>query len=644
MATDGRDDSEQIRRQRIRLAGEPCRRLGPLTIEPALRRVAHDDGREEFVEPRVMQVLLALLRADGATLSRDALVFACWDGRIVGDDAINRVLSRLRRIAEGIGENSFRIETLTRVGYRLMRDGQEAPKNGLHRRRRFAPLPVSLAAALVVGLVGGSVLAWDRWIRKPEIPSVALVNQAHGQEAAALAASVASDLSRLAAARASDLAVVQSPAMADYVIAVGGERRGDRLHAQLTLSGRASGEMLWSIGFDRDTSDAADLHQQVAVKLGDVLFCTLHGAPALDSATLRLFLSFCDHRHDMPSIADIDLLRQVAARAPGFARARGMLAAREADLGALDESMNHIDTPERRTYRTAAQADLNAARALDSTLAEIYYAQARIDIDPRHWAERLAVLERGIASDPAAILYQAEVEDLVRVGRMQDAVEAARNAVALDPLSPWNREALISSLAYSGRTEEARGELEAAERLWPGSAMMTDVRYRFDLRYGDAANALRLLEGHGSPTIELSSSPPTEKAFLLARIDPSAGKIGAALEAARPHRPGAYPLLSFYLQALATFGRIDEDFAAMDASQSDPFWREGTWVLFRSHMRPLWRDPRFMAFAARLGLINYWARSGRWPDFCADPDLRYDCRAEAQRLLRHSQPAPARMG
>jgi DNA-binding winged helix-turn-helix (wHTH) protein/Flp pilus assembly protein TadD/TolB-like protein len=643
MATDGRDDQEGFRRQRISLAGEASRRLGPLTIEPALRRVAHDDGREEFVEPRVMQVLLALLRADGSTLSRDELVFACWDGRIVGDDAINRVLSRLRRIAEGIGEGSFRIETLTRVGYRLMREGQEATKAG-RRRRRLSAIPMTAAAALLLVLLAGSLLAWGRWNRTPAIPSIALVNEAHGHEAAALAMSVASDLSRLAAARASDLAVVQSPAAADYVIAVGGERRGEHLHAQLTLSGRASGEMLWSIDFDRAASDAADLHQQVAVKVGDVLFCTLHGASGLDSTTLRLFLSFCDHRHDLPSVADVDLLRQVVARAPRFARARAMLAAREADLGATDESMNHVDTPERSAFRAAALADLNAARLLDPALEEIYYAEARIDIDPRHWAERLAVLERGIVHCPAALLYQAEVEDLMRVGRMRDAVEAARNAVSLDPLSPWNRDALISALAYSGRTEEARGELGAAERLWPGSAIMTDVRYRFDLRYGDAANALRLLDDQGSPAIELTPSPAIEKAFLLARIDPSPGKIEAALDAARPRRPGVQPYISFYVQALATFGRIDEDFATMNASQSDPFWREGTWVLFRPHMHPLWSDPRFIAFAVRLGLVDYWARSGHWPDFCADPDLRYDCRAEAQRLSRRQPAAPARMG
>ncbi|HEY1606332.1 MAG TPA: winged helix-turn-helix domain-containing protein [Allosphingosinicella sp.] len=645
MASDDREDPDQARRQRISLAGEPSRRLGPLTIEPSLRRIVHEDGREEFVEPRVMQVLVALLRADGATLSRDELVFACWDGRIVGDDAINRVLSRLRRVAEGIGGDCFRIETLTRIGYRLMRAGQEDPKPHSRRRRRWlSPTPLAAAAALLVGLVGGSLLAWDRWVRPAAIPSVALVNEAHGREAGMLAMGVASDLSRLAAARASDVAIVKSPAMADYVIAVGGERRGDRLHAQLTLSGRASGELLWSIDFERAASDAADLHQQVAVKVGDVLFCTLHGAAGLDSATLRLFLSFCDHRHDLPSVADVDLLRQVVARAPGFARARAMLAAREAELGSLDESMDHTDTPERRAFRAAALADLQAARALDPAVEEIYYAEALIDVDPRHWAQRLAILDRGIARSPAAILYQAEVEDLMRVGRVADAINSARNAVALDPLSPWNREALISALAYSGRSEEARAELEAAERLWPGSAMMKDVRYRFDLRYGDAANALRMLEGQQSPTIELSPSPPTEKAFLLARIDPTPARIEAALGAARPRRPGARPYLSFYIQTLATFGRVDETFATMDASQDDPFWRQGTWVLFRSHMHIMWRDPRFMGFAARLGLVDYWARSGRWPDFCSDPDLRYDCRAEAQRLSRRMSGAPARMG
>lgn len=66
-----------------------------------------------------MQVLVALYRADGGIVTRDELIDFCWDGRIVGDDAVNRVLSRLRKAMLSIGDGIARIETLNKVGYRL---------------------------------------------------------------------------------------------------------------------------------------------------------------------------------------------------------------------------------------------------------------------------------------------------------------------------------------------------------------------------------------------------------------------------------------------------------------------------------------------------------------------------------------------
>ncbi|HLZ84447.1 MAG TPA: adenylate/guanylate cyclase domain-containing protein, partial [Caulobacteraceae bacterium] len=105
---------------RIHLGREPPIRLGALLIEPSLRRVVHDDGREEIVEPRVMQVLVALVRSGGAILTRDDLLAACWHGVVVGEDAITRVIGRLRRLTEGIGESQLKLETITKVGYRLV--------------------------------------------------------------------------------------------------------------------------------------------------------------------------------------------------------------------------------------------------------------------------------------------------------------------------------------------------------------------------------------------------------------------------------------------------------------------------------------------------------------------------------------------
>lgn len=101
----------------IRLAREPPFKLGAMTVQPTHRRVVHDDGRGEILEPRVMQVLVALAKAQGRILSRDDLIASCWAGVVVSEDALNRAISRLRRVAQVFGE--FQIETITKVGYRL---------------------------------------------------------------------------------------------------------------------------------------------------------------------------------------------------------------------------------------------------------------------------------------------------------------------------------------------------------------------------------------------------------------------------------------------------------------------------------------------------------------------------------------------
>ena len=58
---------------RIDLAHAADFTLGPLTVRPSTREVDRD-GAIEVLEPRVMQVLVALARAGGAIVSRDDLI------------------------------------------------------------------------------------------------------------------------------------------------------------------------------------------------------------------------------------------------------------------------------------------------------------------------------------------------------------------------------------------------------------------------------------------------------------------------------------------------------------------------------------------------------------------------------------------
>src|SRR4051812_15113811 len=144
------------RGERVDLAHVPSFVLGRLTALPAVHQLQRDDGVSEVLQHRVMQVLVALARADGAIVTRDELTMSCWDGRVVGEDAINRIISRLRAAANGIGAGSFRIETVTKVGYRLLRDGQKSeqevsPVTGGPTRRALLGGGAAAAAALAAG-------------------------------------------------------------------------------------------------------------------------------------------------------------------------------------------------------------------------------------------------------------------------------------------------------------------------------------------------------------------------------------------------------------------------------------------------------------------------------------------------------------
>ena len=123
----------------VRLASEAPLRVGQLTIDPPTRQVQNCE-RSETLEPRVMQVLVVLARACGRVVSRDELIDCCWEGRAVGEDAIHRVLGKLRHLASGLGQDSFAIETIRGVGYRL-REGLSSDD----RQQRLAVAARSLS-------------------------------------------------------------------------------------------------------------------------------------------------------------------------------------------------------------------------------------------------------------------------------------------------------------------------------------------------------------------------------------------------------------------------------------------------------------------------------------------------------------------
>lgn len=130
----------------IDLVREPRFSLAGMQVSPPSRELLVGDAAV-ILQPRIMQVLIALARRRGDVVSRDDLILACWGGRAVGEDAINRCIQAIRRLAETHG--GFAVQTVARVGYRLTETAPVANEAGAAAQHRSTNR--ALSDALISG-------------------------------------------------------------------------------------------------------------------------------------------------------------------------------------------------------------------------------------------------------------------------------------------------------------------------------------------------------------------------------------------------------------------------------------------------------------------------------------------------------------
>ncbi len=112
-----------------------------------------------MIEPRVMRVLVALADGRGKVITREDLIDRCWDGVVVGDDAVNRAISELRRISREV-DGQYTIQTIPRVGYRILDSpafdghapGNSTDERGLREPTRRLAIGATLAALSLGGI------------------------------------------------------------------------------------------------------------------------------------------------------------------------------------------------------------------------------------------------------------------------------------------------------------------------------------------------------------------------------------------------------------------------------------------------------------------------------------------------------------
>jgi tetratricopeptide (TPR) repeat protein len=497
-----------------------------------------------------------------------------------------------------------------------------APRRARRERPRWL---VAAPAAVVAMIIGGGW--WWTSRGKEHTPIVAIASADDSQASRKVARELAIRLGDLQSARSSLFELVSGrTGDADLVLQVDAEDSADSLRRDLSILPGRDRSILWSTSLRQPPGKAGDLAQQVTLTSERVLSCALDALSdqrdRIDGTTLKLYLGGCSRLEQVygngeydPSL--IDLFKKVTAKAPYFEGAWAKLLTAEAEIARQPDPPAPLVADLRRHIAQVEKLGLD--------LGEIYAAKASL-VPQRDFGRVMALYDQGIQADPTnPLLYRLRAEELQRVGRMSDAIYNAGAALKLDPLSPALQDNYASALAYGGKVDSAYEQLKAAEAMWPGASNLRFARYRLDLRFGDPKEALALFRA-------TPGADPAQEAFILARIDPAPARIQRAIDEERVQLAQEPRYIAGVLQVLGQFGRTDEAIDVMLHYRRLDAIGFNAEVMFRPALREVWRDPRAIAAAAHLGFLRYWVQSQQWPDFCADPSLPYDCKAEAAKI------------
>jgi TolB-like protein/DNA-binding winged helix-turn-helix (wHTH) protein len=666
----------------VDLASERDFTLGPLGVSPSSCRV-RVGRREQRVEPRVMQVLVVLARRLGETVTRDQLIEACWGGRAVTDDAVNRVLAQVRALSRTLDPPPFNLETLPRVGVRLiLREALGAPLAERSRGQRFGWVAAGAAVLLLVTL-GGWVLWRGARVREPPVVAVLpFANASNDPSLAYLGDGIAGDIQAMLAQGRAGVRVIgvassfqlrgrdQTPSLvrrrlgATHAILGSVQRDTNRVHILAQLVDTRSGEVLWSDTYDRDFANVLDIQADVARRTALVLHLAApelasDSGPTPPEALENYLRAMQVLRTGVGGLRTFDdvvpPLESATQAAPQFAHAWAALA----EAYRL-KSRRQGEAEQARLLEQARTAARQALQ-IDPSLG---FAHAVLEASESewNWDQRLSELARAEALSPNdvdVIRHRAELAR--RMGRLEDMRNANLRRLQLDPLSPEARD-----LAWGEMLHRDRGEAEKALRRYvaqdsDANALWIDFVEQA-VHAGDRPAAERgmveLERGWPNVRAHFRLSDQTAVA-MLANIRRQVSETGRPPDVAahRAHADAVFQNLrsnggqGCAADALADLadpaaGRLDlawqvaeelylrRGYAVTGGACGHSLYSQrqtATWPLFIPQTESLRRDPRIWRLFAGVGLAQHWLEAGDWPDFCREANLPYDCRREALR-------------
>jgi DNA-binding winged helix-turn-helix (wHTH) protein/TolB-like protein/Tfp pilus assembly protein PilF len=452
--------------------------IGEWWADPLTNELGRD-GDTVRIEPKAMEVLMALAGRAGGIATREELLTSVWPSVVVGDEALTQSINKLRK-AFGDNPRSPRyIETISKRGYRLIapvrRDAAapptrtdvspslpeaiRVPRTWTRTLVLIAGLGIAVLAASVYlypsspiarDSVGDPATAADWDTGRTTLVTVTVLpfeSLGSSEEQAYLARGISSDL-MTDLARLSGLRMISAPSTelgaktavaARYQIAGSVQRESETLRINVRLIDAQTKEQLWSERFERPFNALFGIQDEITRSLIERL-------PAQVSEAERRRLA---KRHTQ-NLQGYDY----------FLRGQALFMARR---GEDNEEARHY-------FRRAIDLDAKFARAYAS-LAMTYAMDYRL----RPSGDTAPALTRAFELAETARLIDPDIPEIhwalgfvhVQSRRHEKAMQSLRKALELDR-SYADAYALIGGIyTYTGQPAKAIPLLRTAMRLNP---------------------------------------------------------------------------------------------------------------------------------------------------------------------------------
>jgi len=590
---------------------------GEFEVRPAERRVLAN-GEPVALGARAFDLLLALIEHRDRVVGKDELLALVWPGTVVEENNLTVQISSLRKV---LGNDA--IATVAGRGYRFtlpLRDAETDP-----------PMRPSATASPARDLPVIAVLAFDNLSNDPEMQ---FFSDGVSEEI----------IQRLS--RGANLKVIGRTSSFQFR---GGRKAeaAQRLHCAYVLDGairRAAGRVrisahlveassrttLWSDRYDRSLEDIFAVQDEIAESIAralDQAFSSF-STRSVDPAVYDLYLRASPKSYAPDDLRNcVGLLEVVAQRAPHFVEAWGRLAYLRGFL--------HVYLPFAERAANAARVAREASHALALDAQNIDALASRCFVMPPfgRFVEGDVFLER-LQQAPGAGDGRRYIGWFLRhTGRLRESLDETERTYRLDALDSMSANLVALARMASGRVAEAVPVYEdlvarIPEMSFPISSLLRAHAFQQDWAAVDRLLALAATR----PLREFQDTIP----FVRAKRDPTPEHIGAWRNMFEAHVAKTGGVDVARLVYAAHLGLVDEAYRAANAARLGPagtaddiMGPDGyrTALLFQASMPELRNDLRFPRLCARLGLVEFWIATGKWPDCAAEVpyDFRFEC-------------------